>query len=59
MPARTVSNGQNVKKGSTAPTREQIGEAIGFLESVLEDGIAQNDWEQNCVQRLLDGLRKR
>ena len=41
---------------STAPTDEQIQEAIEFLHTVLEIGAPQNEWEQSAVQRIIERL---
>ena len=41
---------------STAPTNEQIQEAIEFLHTVLEIGAPQNEWEQSAVQRIIERL---
>ena len=41
---------------STAPTDEQIQEAIEFLHTVLEIGAPQNEWEQSAVQRIIEQL---
>ena len=41
---------------STAPTEEQIQEAIEFLHTVLEIGAPQNEWEQSAVQRIIERL---
>ena len=34
------------------PTDEQLQEAVEFLDSVMESGAPQNEWEQRSVQRL-------
>lgn len=44
---------------STAPTDEQVYEAIEFLHTVLEIGAPQNEWEQSMVQWMIDELEKR
>ena len=36
------------------PTDEQLQEAVEFLDSVMESGAPQNEWEQRSVQRLRD-----
>ena len=36
------------------PTDEQLQEAVEFLETVMEIGAPQNEWEQKAVQRLHD-----
>ena len=36
------------------PTDEQLQEAGEFLDSVMESGAPQNEWEQRSVQRLRD-----
>lgn len=36
------------------PTDSQIQESVEFLHSVLEIGACQNEWEQRCVQKLVD-----
>ena len=36
------------------PTDEQLQEAVEFLDSVMEAGAPQNEWEQRSVQRLRD-----
>lgn len=41
---------------STAPTDEQLQEAIEFLETVMEIGAPQNQWEQQAVKRIHDVL---
>ena len=41
---------------STAPTDEQLEEAVEFLETVMEIGAPQNEWEQQAVQRIHDVL---
>lgn len=38
------------------PTDEQLQESVEFLESVMEMGAPQNEWEQRAVQRLHDVL---
>lgn len=38
------------------PTDEQIGEAVEFLDLVMEMGAPQNEWEQSVVQRTRDVL---
>lgn len=43
---------------STAPTDEQLEEALEFLEMVMEIGAPQNEWEQQAVQRLHDVVAK-
>lgn len=43
---------------STAPTQEQLEEAVEFLHTVLEIGAPQNKWEQNVVKRILTVLEK-
>lgn len=45
-------------KESTAPTQEQLEEAVEFLHTVLEIGAPQNKWEQNVVKRILTVLEK-
>lgn len=39
------------------PTDSQIQEAVEFLESVLEMGACQNEWEQASVRKLLDMMK--
>lgn len=41
---------------STAPTDEQLQEAVEFLETVMEIGAPQNQWEQQAVKRIHDVL---
>lgn len=36
------------------PTDEQLEEAVEFLDSVMEAGVPQNEWEQSSVQRIRD-----
>ena len=38
------------------PTEEQLHESIEFLETVMEMGAPQNEWEQRAVQRIHDVL---
>lgn len=38
------------------PTNEQIAESVEFLETVMEMGAPQNEWEQRAVQRIHDVL---
>ena len=40
------------------PTDEQLEEAVEFLESVLEAGVPQNEWEQSAVTRIRDVVSK-
>ena len=40
------------------PTDEQLQEAVEFLESVMEAGYPQNEWEQSSVQRIHDVIVK-
>jgi hypothetical protein len=38
------------------PTEEQLHESVEFLETVMEMGAPQNQWEQQAVQRIHDVL---
>ena len=38
----------------TDPTDEQLQEAVEFLDTVMEIGAPQNQWEQQAVQRIRD-----
>ena len=38
------------------PTEEQLEESVEFLETVMEMGAPQNEWEQQAVQRIHDVL---
>lgn len=40
------------------PTDEQLQEAAEFVQSVMEAGFPQNEWEQSCLQRILTMLQK-
>lgn len=42
----------------TDPTTEQLQESAEFLETVMEIGAPQNEWEQQAVQRIHDVLVK-
>lgn len=42
----------------TDPTDEQLQEAVEFLETVMEIGAPQNEWEQRAVQRIHDAVAK-
>ncbi|MCF0231345.1 MAG: hypothetical protein HUJ63_03530, partial [Enterococcus sp.] len=50
---------RNAPRESTAPTREQVEEAVEFLDAVMRAGAPQNEWEQSCVQRMRDALAAR
>lgn len=39
------------------PTDEQLQEAVEFVQSVMEAGFPQNEWEQSCLQRILTMLQ--
>lgn len=38
------------------PTEEQLHESVEFLETIMEMGAPQNEWEQQAVQRIHDVL---
>lgn len=40
------------------PTDEQLQEAVEFLDTVMEIGAPQNEWEQRSVQRIRDVLAR-
>ena len=40
------------------PTDEQVEETVEFLQTVLEEGIPQNDWEKKSVQNILNVLQE-
>ena len=40
------------------PTDEQLQEAVEFLDTVMEIGAPQNEWEQRSVQRIRDAIAK-
>lgn len=40
------------------PTDEQLEEAVEFLDSVMEAGAPQNEWEQSAVQRIRDAVAR-
>lgn len=42
----------------TDPTDEQLQEAVEFLDTVLEIGAPQNQWEQRAVERIRTAISK-
>lgn len=36
------------------PTDDQLEESVEFLGTVLDLGVCQNKWEENCVRRLMN-----
>lgn len=40
------------------PTDEQLQEAVEFLDTVMEIGAPQNEWEQRSVQRIRDAIAR-
>lgn len=40
------------------PTDEQLQEAVEFLDTVMEIGAPQNEWEQRSVQRIRDAISR-
>lgn len=56
---RQAAKSDGEHRESTAPTDDQIAEALEFLHTVLEIGAPQNEWEQSMVQRMINELEKR
>lgn len=54
--AAEKSQDDTAHKESTAPTDEQLQEAVEFLEMVMKIGAPQNQWEQQAVKRIHDVL---
>lgn len=40
------------------PTDEQLQEAVEFLDTVMEIGAPQNEWEQQAVKRIRDTIER-